>query len=65
MNQDNAANTAQKKQSTTKVSKSQLPASCPPDNEELWDLHPKVFLKFNSSNKAKCPYCGANYELAE
>ena len=31
----------------------------------LWNSHPKVFLPIEDSGAAKCPYCGAQYVLAE
>ncbi|HIM53948.1 MAG TPA: zinc-finger domain-containing protein [Gammaproteobacteria bacterium] len=41
-----------------------LPFHCPPKDAQKWNMHPKVFLKFDSEGKSSCPYCGASYELA-
>lgn len=40
-----------------------LPLSCPMPGMYLWNSHPKVFLPVEESGQAKCPYCGAQYEL--
>ncbi len=29
----------------------------------LWNSHPKVYLPIEADGIAKCPYCGATYEL--
>ena len=47
------------------VSRSDLPLSCPMPGMSLWNSHPKVFLPIEKSGEAKCPYCGATYELGE
>jgi len=32
----------------------------------LWNSHPKVYLPIDEQGgKAKCPYCGAEYELED
>jgi uncharacterized Zn-finger protein len=31
----------------------------------LWNSHPKVYLPVESAGEAKCPYCGASYELVD
>jgi len=31
----------------------------------LWNSHPKVYLPIEATGRAKCPYCGASYELVE
>lgn len=46
-----------------KVTAADLPLSCPMPEMELWNSHPRVFLPIEESGKAKCPYCGAEYEL--
>ncbi|MEE4246238.1 MAG: zinc-finger domain-containing protein [Kangiellaceae bacterium] len=45
------------------VKKKDLPISCPPQEGELWNMHPRVYLEFDKSNTASCPYCGATYQL--
>jgi len=29
----------------------------------LWNSHPKVYLPIAETGEAKCPYCGAQYEM--
>jgi uncharacterized Zn-finger protein len=31
----------------------------------LWNSHPKVYLPIEAEGVAKCPYCGAEFELAD
>lgn len=45
-----------------KITRSDLPLYCPPKSAPTWSLHPRVFLDF-VGKQAKCPYCGARYEL--
>lgn len=40
-----------------------LPLSCPMPGMYLWNSHPKVYLPIHETGEAKCPYCGAAYEL--
>jgi len=35
------------------------------DGMALWDSHPRVFLPMDANGKAKCPYCGADYEMVD
>jgi uncharacterized Zn-finger protein len=42
-----------------------LPLSCPMPGMYLWNSHPKVFLPIEATGEAKCPYCGADYFLAD
>ena len=57
------------KQSNTanhyKVTRKDLPLHCPLPNTSLWNSHPRVFLEIEKTGKAKCPYCGAEYELTD
>ncbi|HEX9875081.1 MAG TPA: zinc-finger domain-containing protein [Gammaproteobacteria bacterium] len=48
-----------------KVDRSMLPLHCPLPGSYLWNSHPKVYLPIEQTGEAKCPYCGANYELVE
>ncbi|HEY5622893.1 MAG TPA: zinc-finger domain-containing protein [Gammaproteobacteria bacterium] len=41
-----------------------LPLHCPLPGMYLWNSHPKVYLPIEVGGEAKCPYCGASYELA-
>jgi len=45
------------------VGGSDLPLHCPLPGMYLWNSHPKVFLPIEVTGEAKCPYCGASYEL--
>jgi len=40
-----------------------LPLSCPLPEDELWNMHPRVYLDIEKHGKVSCPYCGATYEL--
>jgi len=58
----NQANAAQRYQ----VSRSDLPVHCPMEGMALWNSHPKVYLPIEEQGgEAKCPYCGAVYELKD
>ena len=58
----NQANAAQRYQ----VTRADLPLHCPMDNMTLWNSHPRVYLPIEEQGgKAKCPYCGAVYELKD
>jgi uncharacterized Zn-finger protein len=47
------------------VSREDLPLSCPRPGEEVWNMHPRVYLPIEKSGEATCPYCGAHYRLEE
>ena len=58
----NQPNAAQRYQ----VTRAELPVHCPMDNTSLWDSHPRVYLPIEEQGgQAKCPYCGAVYELKD
>ncbi len=42
-----------------------LPLHCPLPGMYLWNSHPKVYLAIEATGAAKCPYCGAAYELTD
>ncbi len=46
-----------------RVSRSDLPLSCPSPEMALWNSHPRVYLPIEKTGQAKCPYCGAIYIL--
>ena len=48
-----------------RVTRADLPLSCPMPGMYLWNSHPKVYLPVEATGEAKCPYCGASYELVE
>jgi len=59
-NNKKQANAAQRYQ----VTAADLPVHCPMEDMALWDSHPKVYLPVEEQGgEAKCPYCGAVYEL--
>ncbi|MDE2303930.1 MAG: zinc-finger domain-containing protein [Gammaproteobacteria bacterium] len=45
------------------VTRADLPLSCPMPGMYLWNSHPRVYLAIEPSGWAKCPYCGAEYQL--
>jgi len=50
-------------QKTRLVSSNNLPLSCPTNEDKTWNLHPKVYIKFNVEGQACCQYCGTQYKL--
>ena len=46
-----------------RVTRADLPLSCPMPGMYLWDSHPRVYLPIETSGEALCPYCGATYVL--
>jgi len=60
-NQQQPANAQKRYQVTRK----DLPLHCPMDSMSLWNSHPRVYLPIEDKGVARCPYCGAVYELKE
>jgi uncharacterized Zn-finger protein len=58
-----AATQARRAQPVVKVSRKDLPLSCPRAQDALWNMHPRVFLPIEAKGEAVCPYCGARYAL--
>lgn len=56
-----------KEQACTKrryeISPADLPLSCPPRRDRVWDAHPRVYLPIEETGDYTCPYCGAEYIL--
>jgi uncharacterized Zn-finger protein len=52
-------------QEIIKVTRNDLPLSCPRPGNSVAELHPRVYLPIEKSGSAICPYCGANYKLSE
>jgi uncharacterized Zn-finger protein len=50
---------------TVKVSRNDLPLSCPRVSEGVAELHPRVYLPIEKTGTATCPYCGARYQLSD
>lgn len=48
-----------------RVTRADLPLSCPMPGMSLWNSHPKVYLPIEATGEARCPYCGATYTLAD
>jgi uncharacterized Zn-finger protein len=46
-----------------KVTRKDLPLSCPRPEDALWNMHPRVYLPIEATGQAVCPYCGARYVL--
>jgi len=64
-NNNEAAEVTASTQNKYTISKKDLPLHCPMDGMALWDSHPRVFLPMDANGKAKCPYCGADYEMVD
>lgn len=54
---------AAKPQEKIEVTAHDLPIYCPGPHAPQWSMHPRVFLDVTKTGSAKCPYCGAQYEL--
>jgi uncharacterized Zn-finger protein len=53
-------------QQIIKVSRKELPLSCPRTADEVWNMHPLVFLPLKGADEvAVCPYCSASYQLSD
>jgi uncharacterized Zn-finger protein len=49
---------------TVEITAADLPLACPPSREQLWSLHPRVFLDVLHTGEAVCPYCSTRYVLS-
>lgn len=45
------------------ITRAELPLSCPPREDRVWDAHPRVYLPVEETGRILCPYCGAEYIL--
>ena len=45
------------------VDQKNLPLFCPPQEDNLFSSHPRVFLDIIKTGRVSCPYCGAIYKL--
>jgi uncharacterized Zn-finger protein len=62
------AETAQENRTTArtiKVTRDDLPLCCPRPEDEVWNMHPRVYLPIESSGDEVCPYCGTRYVLED
>ncbi len=48
-----------------RISRDELPISCPTPEMALWNAHPRVYLPIEETNEAVCPYCGTRFVLEE
>jgi uncharacterized Zn-finger protein len=48
-----------------KVSRVDLPLACPRPEDEVWNMHPRVYLPIEKTGEVSCPYCGARYQLSD
>lgn len=46
-----------------KVSRKDLPLSCPRPGDPVASMHPRVYLPVEKGGAVTCPYCGARYQL--
>jgi uncharacterized Zn-finger protein len=47
------------------ITASDLPLSCPPRQDRVWDAHPRVYLPIETTGDVVCPYCDTEYVLKE
>ena len=52
-------------QRVVKVSRADLPLSCPMPEDALWNMHPRVYIPVQKTGEASCPYCGTRYVLED
>ena len=53
------------KNTVIEVTRADLPLSCPRPEDEVWNMHPRVYLPIEKTGEATCPYCGAKYALVD
>ena len=47
------------------ITRSDLPLSCPPRTDRVWDAHPRVYLPIEELGIAVCPYCETEFVLKD
>ena len=47
------------------ITRADLPLSCPPREDRVWDAHPRVYLPIEQTGEYLCPYCSTKYILKE
>lgn len=47
------------------LTRAELPLSCPPRDDRVWDAHPRVYLPIEETGHILCPYCGTEYILKD
>lgn len=50
---------------THQVENREVIVCCPPENVDVWNLHPRVYLALNEDGSVTCPYCGDIYTMDE
>jgi uncharacterized Zn-finger protein len=62
-------NQANESQACTKrrveITASDLPLSCPPRADRVWDAHPRVYLPIETQGVVVCPYCDTEFALKD
>ena len=53
------------KERTVTVARADLPLSCPRPGDEVWNMHPRVYLPIEKTGEVVCPYCGTRYILED
>ena len=61
----NQAEQQQPQTEAVKVTRKDLPLSCPRPGDGLAGMHPRVYLPIEKTGTAVCPYCGARYQLTD
>ncbi len=46
------------------VSRDERPICCPRPGEEVWNMHPRVYIDMKDG-EGVCPYCGTRYLIKE
>ena len=59
------AEAAKQNQRVVKVARADLPLSCPMPADEVWNMHPRVYIPVQKTGEASCPYCGTRYVLED
>jgi uncharacterized Zn-finger protein len=60
-----ASTSKDKVKSVYRVTRAQLPLCCPLPEDEVWNMHPRVYLPIEKTGEATCPYCGTKYLLQD
>jgi len=60
-----AANKSQDTEIAIKIRRADLPLSCPRQQDEIWNMHPRIYLPIEKSGDEVCPYCGTRYLLED
>ncbi len=47
------------------ITQRDLPLSCPPRTDRVWDAHPRVYLPIETIGAVVCPYCDTEYVLTD